>query len=103
MSSTRKAVAAGAVLPTNDEGPTFAASAPLQCNRSEKLNCRVVSRTGQDLRSEGADYARAWLDRLNLGTARPGELSTIVAVLDGGEMLAGACDVIERAVGVHHA
>jgi hypothetical protein len=102
MSSTLNAVAAGAALPTNEEGPTFAASAPRQNNRNESPDCHDAVHAEQALHSEGADYARAWLDRLNLGTARPGELSTIVSFLDG-EMLAGACDVIEQAVGVRRA
>jgi hypothetical protein len=95
-------VTAGAVLPTNEEGPTFAASAPRQNNRNENPDCHDAVHAEQALHSEGADYARAWLDRLSFGTARPGELSTIVAFLDG-DMLARACDVIEQAMGVRHA
>jgi hypothetical protein len=51
---------------------------------------------------EGEEYARAYLDRLHAGLASPGELAVIVAFL-GGEMLHGACRVIEKALGVHHA
>jgi len=48
--------------------------------------------------TEGEDYARAWLQRLQAGTAQPDELAVILAFL-GGEMLHGACRVIEKALG----
>ena len=46
---------------------------------------------------EGEDYARAWLQRLQAGTAQPDELAVILAFL-GGEMLHGACRVLEQAL-----
>jgi hypothetical protein len=55
-----------------------------------------------DLAIEGADYAQAYLDRLQHGTAQPGELAVILAFLQG-EMLHAACRVIERALGGRHA
>ena len=51
---------------------------------------------------EGEEYARAWLHRLNDGTAQPGELATILSFL-AGEMRYGACRVIEKALGASHA
>lgn len=47
---------------------------------------------------EGEDYARVYLERLHAGTAAPGELATILAFLTG-EMLHGACRVLEKALG----
>ena len=46
---------------------------------------------------EGEGYARAWLQRLHAGTAQPDELAVILAFL-GGEMLQGACRVLEQAL-----
>ena len=54
-------------------------------------------------RIEGEAYSAAYLQRLQAGTALPGELSVIVAFLQG-EMLHGACRVIEKALeGRRHA
>jgi hypothetical protein len=52
---------------------------------------------------EGESYARAWLQRMHSGTAEPGELTVILAFLQG-EMLHGACRLIEKALeGRRHA
>lgn len=52
---------------------------------------------------EGEAYARAYLERLQAGMAQPGELATLLAFLHG-DMLHGACRVIEKALkGRHHA
>ena len=52
---------------------------------------------------EGEAYAAAYLERLQAGTAQPGELALIVEFLRG-EMLHGACRAIEKALeGRHHA
>lgn len=54
-------------------------------------------------RIEGEAYSAAYLQRLQAGTALPGELSVIVAFLQG-EMLHGACRLIEKALeGKRHA
>ena len=53
------------------------------------------------LTQDGAEYAQAFLDRLQHGTAQPGELAVVLAFLQG-ELLHGACRVIERALGVRH-
>jgi len=47
---------------------------------------------------EGESYASAWLERLHVGTAQPGELAVILSFLTG-EMLHGACRVIEKVIG----
>jgi len=47
---------------------------------------------------EGAEYARAYLARLQAGMATPDDLAVLMAFLSG-EMLAGACRVIEKALG----
>ena len=54
------------------------------------------------LRAEGEDYAREYLARLHGGIAEPGELAVILAFLTG-ELLHGACRLIERTLGVPHA
>lgn len=46
---------------------------------------------------EGEAYARAYLDRLQRGTVSPDDLAVLMAYLRG-EMLAGACRVIEKAL-----
>lgn len=52
---------------------------------------------------EGEAYARAYLDRLQRGTVSPDDLTVLMAYLRG-EMLAGACRVIEKALrGGRHA
>lgn len=51
---------------------------------------------------EGEAYARAYLERLQRGTVSPDDLAVLMAFLQG-EMLAGACRVIEKALGVRHA
>ena len=51
---------------------------------------------------EGEDYAREYLARLHGGIVETGELAVIISFLTG-EMLHGACRLIERALGVPHA
>ena len=53
------------------------------------------------LHLEGASYADAFLERLRAGIAQPDELASVLAFLSG-EMLQGACRVIEKALGVRH-
>lgn len=93
----------GPVTPASDEGPTVAAVAPQESKRNESPDCHGTPLVGQALLViEGEDYARAYLDRLSAGNAKPGELAVILAFLRD-EMLQGACRVIERALGVRHA
>jgi hypothetical protein len=52
---------------------------------------------------EGEAYARAYLDRLRADAVRPGELAVLLSFLSG-EMLNGACRLIEKALrGGRHA
>lgn len=52
---------------------------------------------------EGEAYALAYVDRLHAGTAQPGELAVLLSLM-AGEMLHGACRVIEKALeGQRHA
>ena len=48
---------------------------------------------------EGEQFANAYLQRLQAGTAQPNELATLLAFLSG-EMLHGACRALEKALGV---
>ena len=51
----------------------------------------------------GEAQARAYLDRLHAEMAQPGELAALLAYLSG-EVLHGACRVIEKALeGLNHA
>lgn len=96
--------APGQVTPRNDEGPTLARVAPLGCEKHERPDCLASSEPGQAAELiEGELYASAYLTRLQAGTAQPGELAVILAFLTG-EMLHGACRLIEKALeGRHHA
>ncbi len=51
---------------------------------------------------EDEAYVRAYLDRLQSGTVSPDDLAVLMAFLSG-EMLAGTCRLIEKALGVRHA
>ena len=51
---------------------------------------------------EGEAHARAWLDRLQADMAQPGELAALLAYLHG-ELLHGACKLIEKALRGRHA
>jgi hypothetical protein len=46
---------------------------------------------------EGREYARAFLDRLRAGAACPGDLAVVLGFLSG-ELLNGACHVLEKAL-----
>lgn len=97
------AAAPGPVTPTSDEAQAVAAAQGFRDDQfpSPDFPCCGVS-TQAALSIEGEDYAREYLARLHGGIAEPGELAVIVAFLTG-EMLHGACRLIERALGVPHA
>ena len=103
MMNDLRAEGAGAIAPTTDEGPTVAAVAPQESKRFDSADFLAIGIAEQAaLTIEGESYALAYLDRLHSGT-QPGELAVILAFLHG-EMLAGACRVIEKALeGRHHA
>jgi hypothetical protein len=48
--------------------------------------------------AEGADYARALLDRIGAGTSSPDELASLLQFLHSGSMLHGAAVVIFEAL-----
>ena len=102
MKRNPHAQAAGAIPPTRDEGPTVAAVAPQESKQDKSPDSRGAPHAGQALRViEGESYATAYLERLHAGTARPGELAVFLGFLRD-DMLAGACRVIEKALGVQH-
>lgn len=77
------------------------ASVGLSSTDVDRLDSASASTRGA-MWTEGEAYAEAYLERLHAEVAQPGELAVILAFLCG-EMLHGACRVIERALGVHHA
>jgi hypothetical protein len=81
-----------------------AAEAPVQSTQDEPRDSDGVSMAQQAAEViEGESYARAWLERMQAGTAEPGELTVILAFLQG-ELLHGACRLIEKAMeGRRHA
>lgn len=91
-------------LPHKNESPGLGGSGGLgqEQAQSVSLNCEGTGFANQALLAvEGEEYAQAWLDRLADGTAQPGELAVIVAFLHG-EMLHGACRLIEKSIGRRH-
>lgn len=47
---------------------------------------------------EGAGYAAALLERIAQGTAGPGELASLMQFLHSGDLLHGACVVMNEAL-----
>jgi hypothetical protein len=47
---------------------------------------------------EGADYARALLERIGAGVSSPDDLAAVMQLLHSGTMLHGACVVIFEAL-----
>jgi hypothetical protein len=88
---------------TNDEAPAVAAAQAFRDVQelSPDLPCCSESALAA-LTIEGEAYARAYLDRLQRGTVSTDDLAVLMAFLRG-EMLAGACRVIEKALGARHA
>jgi len=89
-------------LPTNDEGPTVAAVAPLENKQNNNPDFHGARQSVQALRViEGNQKAAQYLARLQAQQADPDELALIVAMLYGAS-LRGFCRVIEKALGVQH-
>ena len=96
--------AVGAIVPASDTAHVAIAG---RAEEHQGIECQDFQAIGiaeqAALTIDGEDYARAWLDRVCAGTAQPGELAVILAFLHG-EMLNGACRLIEKALeGRHHA
>ncbi len=89
---------------TNDEAPAVAAAQGFRDNQKLSPDFPNCSESAQAaLTIEGEAYARAYLDRLQRGTVSPDDLAVLMAFLNG-EMLAGACRVLEKALqGGRHA
>lgn len=82
-----------------DEGPTVGAVALLESRKNETWNCHAEEATEQAaLLMEGEAYVLAWLQRFHAGAAMPGDLAVVVGFLTG-EMLKGACRILEQAIG----
>ena len=104
MTRTLHAQAAGAGTPTHDEAPADGTARGFRNQEQDtSLHFHAIGVADQAvLIIEGEDYAREYLARLHGGIVEPGELAVIVSFLTG-EMLHGACRLIERALGVRHA
>ena len=103
MMLAQKARVAGAMTPTSDQadGANVGQVGEQSKRVRSDFRCFRVARQ-TPLTIEGEDYARAYLDRLQRGSVSPDDLAVLVAFLRG-EMLAGFCRLIEKALGVHHA
>jgi len=93
------AAAPGPVTPGSDEAPAGGTAQEGTADNRDSASARQSEHALRVI--EGEQYARAYLDRLHTGIASPGELAVIVAFLSG-DMLHGACRVIEKALGVRH-
>lgn len=90
---------AAASVPTNDEGPTVAAVAPLANTPFNPPDSGCATPAGQALRViYGENMAAQYLARLHAQQADPDELALIVARLYGAA-LRGFCRVLARAIG----
>lgn len=99
------AAAPGPVTPTNDEAPAGRTAQGFRdqgAADSPDFSCSCICAQAA-LTIEGEAYARAYLDRLHADAVQPGELAVLVSFLTG-EMLNGACRLIEKALrGGRHA
>ncbi len=92
------------LTPHKDEAPSETAGRFSEQGTTDSLDFQGDSHAEQaSLATEGEEYAQAYLDRLGAGVATPGELAVILAFLNG-EMLHGACRLIEKTLkGLRHA
>lgn len=91
--------------PRNDEAPAGDAARDFRDqskNDGARFRADGIARQAANA-IEGEAYALAYVERLDRGTAQPGELAVLLSFL-AGEMLHGACRVIEKALeGQRHA
>ena len=100
MTTTIHAVQAGAGTPESDKARGANAGHVGEQGQGTSPDSHATGAADQALLIvEGEDYARQYLERLRAGTSQPGELAVIVAFLQGGPMLRGACRAIEKALG----
>ncbi len=82
----------------NDEAPGMTAEGFEGQGEVDSPDSRHLHHAGQAaLTIEGEAYARAYLDRLHADAVQPGELAVLLSFLTG-EMLHGACRLIEKAL-----
>jgi hypothetical protein len=94
---------AAELTPHEDEAPGMTAEGFSEQGTSDSPDFQGDAHAEQaSLATEGEEYAQAYLDRLHAGIATPGELAVILAFLSG-EMLHGACGLIEKTLGVRRA
>jgi len=105
MTTNLHAHRVGASASTNDDALTVAAAQRIQIQELgghadfQSDGCADQAA----LTIEGEAYARAYLDRLHADAEQPGELTVLLLFLTG-EMLNGACRLIEKALrGGRHA
>lgn len=98
------ASAPGLTEPKKDEAPGVIAEGFRDQGQDDGADFHATGIADQaSLVIEGEAYALAYIERLDRGTAQPGELAVLLSFL-AGEMLHGACRVIEKALeGQHHA
>lgn len=91
-------------MTTNENGPGAANTEGREYHNIQGTDypaSRIADQAA--LTIEGEAYAAAYLNRVGAGIAQPGDLAVILAFLHG-EMLNGACRLIEKALeGRHHA
>lgn len=84
--------------PVKDEAPGVTAEGFEGQGTEDSPNCGRLSHAEQAaLTIEGESHARAYLDRLQADVVQPGELAALLSFLTG-EMLHGACRVLEKAL-----
>ena len=98
------ASAPGLTSPSKDEAPGVMAEGFRDQGQDDRADFHAPGIANQaSLVIEGEAYALAYIERLDRGTAQPGELAVLLSVL-AGEMRHGACRVIEKALeGQRHA
>ena len=103
MSNYKNAHRAGAAIPGNAEGPTVAAVAPLEIQQNRPFDFRGERHSRQALQViEGGKQTEQYLGRLQAQQADPDELAALLAYLHG-ELLHGACKLIEKSLRGRHA
>jgi hypothetical protein len=103
MTHSHDARRAGQGTPTSDKADGANVSRVGEQSSGNRTDSQCIGTPSQATeKGEGEAYARAWLERQQAGAAQPGELAVILSFLTG-EMLHGACSMIERALGVRHA
>jgi len=99
MQNIMHAHGAGRCTPINDEAPAGDVARGFKDHSQDNdshFRADGIARQAADV-IEGEQYAAVYFDRLRAGMSRPGELAGLLSFLTG-EMLHGACRVIEKAL-----